>query len=500
VKAVLHHAWLGLRLNARNPMALVYGFVFPLIFLVAFWAIYRHERPPLALHLGQILTVTVLGGACFGLPTTLVAERERGVWRRYRLTPAPAATFVASTLIARVILLAAAAILQLALAMAIGMPAPKDPVGLAAAFALSAFAFLGLGLVIAALADSVPAVQALGQCIFLPMLMVGGVAVALTSLPDWALHLSAFLPGRYAVQAMQAAATGAGLSQAGFDLLALALIGAAAALAAARMFRWGPADRPLSGRGKGWLLVPLGMWLVVGAMAEAQGRVRPDEARPEALKTATDFVKPSGPIVIPQVQASPAEGASKAPSAEVPAAVPAEDAPQPESTRSWRAVGPTDYGRVAFDRLPPDTGVIAPVAAPGGEVDPLLANQLRQIETKLLDWPPGRVSDPVQRVRNLLIVAAVPDVLQMDPLERHLPQLVLERLQYDTPPAELRQLLFWVAMHPDEGDHGAIYQLGALGLPADAAPKMVRERTMIYAFKLLGRLTGDIPPEGAKPG
>ena len=45
------------------------------------------------------------------------------------------------------------------------------------------------------MADNVPAVQALGQCIFLPMLIIGGVAVPLASLPDWAQHLSAFFPG-----------------------------------------------------------------------------------------------------------------------------------------------------------------------------------------------------------------------------------------------------------------------------------------------------------------
>ena len=60
------------------------------------------------------------------------------------------------------------------------------------------------------MADNVPAVQALGQCIFLPMLIIGGVAVPLASLPEWAQHLSAFFPGRYAVEALQACVTGSG--------------------------------------------------------------------------------------------------------------------------------------------------------------------------------------------------------------------------------------------------------------------------------------------------
>ena len=75
------------------------------------------------------------------------------------------------------------------------MPLPAHPLALFVAFTFVSFAFIGLGLVMAMMADNVPAVQALGQCIFLPMLIIGGIAVPLASLPDWAQHVSAFFPG-----------------------------------------------------------------------------------------------------------------------------------------------------------------------------------------------------------------------------------------------------------------------------------------------------------------
>lgn len=188
-----------LRLYGRSRMALIYSYLFPVIFLVAFWVLYRYDRIPLLRHMGELLTVSVLGGACFGLPTSLVAERERGIWRRYRLAPVGAARLIAGTLAARYLIAISAGLLQLGLAMAIGMTAPEHPFDLAVAFTAVTFAFLGLGLVIAAMADTVPAVQALGQCLFLPMLIIGGVAVPLASLPDWAQHVSAFFPGRYEI-------------------------------------------------------------------------------------------------------------------------------------------------------------------------------------------------------------------------------------------------------------------------------------------------------------
>src|SRR5690606_3917310 len=270
----LHQLVSTLRLQLRNRMGMIYGYLFPTIFLISFWVLYRYEPVPLIRHLGELLTVTALGGACFGLPPALVSERERGVWRRYRLAPVSTGTLVTSTVAARYLLLLSAALLQLLLAMLFGMPLPDHPLQLWIAFTFVAFAFLGLGLVIAMLADNVPAVQALGQSIFLPMLIIGGVAVRLDSLPQWAQHVSAFFPGRYAVEALQASATGDGLRQAGFALLALTLIGAAGCVAAAKMFRGDARERFVSRGGKGWIAVAVGTWILVGVLGESTGQVR----------------------------------------------------------------------------------------------------------------------------------------------------------------------------------------------------------------------------------
>ena len=272
MQAFIRQLALGLRLHFRNRMAMIYSYLFPTMFLVAFWALYRHEQVPLIRHIGELLTIAALGGACFGLPTTMVSERERGVWRRYRLAPVSTAALVGSTLAARYVLLVIAGLLQVVLAMSLGMPLPRHPVELVVAFTFVAFAFMGVGLVIAMLADNVPAVQALGQCIFLPMLIIGGVAVPLASLPDWAQRLSSYLPGRYAVDIIQATANGDGLGTARFHMLALLCIGAAGCLAGAKLFRWDREQRFATEPGKAWVAVALAAWIVVGLAADARTR------------------------------------------------------------------------------------------------------------------------------------------------------------------------------------------------------------------------------------
>jgi ABC-2 type transport system permease protein len=269
-----------LRLNFRNPQAVVFGYVVPIFFLFAFAAFYitnrAHPGNDMARSIGQLLTVTILGGACFGMPVAIVSERERGVWRRYRLTPMPTIAFVLSVLLARFVLVLSSGLIQVGLAMWIfQMPLPRDPCRLLAAFTLVSFAFLGIGLLIAMIAGSTHAVQALGQSVFLPMIIIGGVGVRLSQLPEWGRIVAAFLPGRYAVQAIDPTVYDVSKGPfarasiyTSFNYLALAVIGATACLAAVQLFRWENGQR-LSARAWLWGLLALGSWVAIGLWARS---------------------------------------------------------------------------------------------------------------------------------------------------------------------------------------------------------------------------------------
>lgn len=507
-------------------MGLLYGYLFPLIFLVAFWVLYRHENVPLLRHMGELLTVSVLGGACFGLPTTLVSERERGVWRRYRLAPVPTWAVVTSTVVARYLIVLTAGLLQIGLALAIGMTLPAHPFDLWVAFTMVSFALIGLGLVIAMMADNVPAVQALGQCIFLPMLIIGGVAVQLASLPEWAQHVSAFFPGRYAVEAMQAAVTGNGIMGARFSLLALGLIGVAGCLAGAKLFRWDAQQRFAARAGKLWLFPVLAAWLAVGLLAEYRGRIAVGvDAAPKKEKVTPKPIVPSpspavvppspvvtpppapspasppvavtppsvvpAPVAAPATPPGPAPSSTPAPVAAAPAESPAPSAPvaRPAPT-SWTAITAADVAGLNY-RVPPDNGVVSPIAPAEEEPDEYVKKQLDGVRDKFPGWGPGLEPDDVQRVRNILYVAAVPDTIQL-PVESYMPLVVLERLADIYPTDKLVKLLTWIAMHPLDGS--VIDDISELGIEGAAGdPMQVRERAYLYAIKFVARLTGKAP-------
>jgi len=68
----------------------------------------------------------------------------------------------------------------------------------------------GWGLVIAAAGGHRAGGAGVGQCVFLPMLVIGGVAVPLTALPPWAQHVSAFFRRDAAGGILQACVNGGG--------------------------------------------------------------------------------------------------------------------------------------------------------------------------------------------------------------------------------------------------------------------------------------------------
>ena len=499
IRGALRQFLVSMRLYFRNPLAMSYGYLFPTLFLAAYWGLYRFDRIPLVRHIGELLTVTVLGGACFGLPTTLVSEREKGVWRRYRVMPVPVGTLVASTVAARYVLVVTAGLLQLALAMVIGMPPPQHPFDLWVAFTVVAFAFLGCGLVIAMMADTVPAVQALGQTIFLPMLIIGGIAVPIASLPDWAQHASVFFPGRYAVETLQACVTGEGIGSALFSACALLVIGVAGCTAGAMMFRWDEHERFATRRDRAWVVLALAAWAAIGAAAEFRGGVVATKAGPYPQRTDIAIAAPAGPIqTLRATRAEVAAGVRPLSAASAAASTGAKPDSGPVSSRthptSWEAVSQQDIDAdLTFDQLPADGGVITPIASAADQPDQGTAESVAMLAQALPQWAPGSVADPVQRVRNLLYVAAVPDLLMMD-TERYVPAVVYQRIQEEVDRADLIKILYWIALHPFDGDDQAVDSMAALGLPPASATNAedVRARAAVYGVKLLGRLVGRI--------
>ena len=259
---------------------------------------------------------------------------------------------------------------QIVLARALfGTPLPNHPGAAILAFLFVTTAFLGIGFLIAGLANNVPAVQALGQCIFLPMIMIGGVGVPLAVLPVWAQRIAGFMPGRYAVEVLQPCFDALnGLQGSGFRLGALAVIGLAAGISGAKLFRWESGRR--TGSARWWVAAALTSWAAVGSIAWQTGRLKP---------------------VLPEAEA-------------------------------WTNITEAQIAEIGFDGLPKDDDIVAALAP--STMDPA---QTREPAAKLVLWPPGKLADAGQSIRNLVSIAAVAD-LCADPRESEIARVVFRHL------------------------------------------------------------------------
>jgi ABC-2 type transport system permease protein len=283
--------------------------------------------------------------------------------------------------------------------------------------------------------------------------MIGGVGVPLRALPPWAQHVAGYLPGRYAVEALDACYLpgGHGLAGAKFALAALIVIGAAACVAGSRMFRW-DAGQKLAPGAKPWIAFALAAWAGVGLAAECTGH-----------------------LAVPIDTQSQNLVASSSP---------------PPVAGTWQAITPSEINAVRFDNLPPDDGDVAPLVPSLADIPAQSRQRVDTIARNLETWPPAQQPGVVQRVRNLLSVAAVADV-QEDPDEGAIGYVILDYIRNHVLGEDLEKILTYIINHPNGGT--VLTQVPELGIQGAITEQAARERVGMYAAKLLGRMLGELP-------
>jgi hypothetical protein len=159
----------------------------------------------------------------------------------------------------------------------------------------------------------------------------------------------------------------------------------------------------------------------------------------------------------------------------------------------WRKLTEFDFAALPLADMPQDDGYVTPIAAEDQKPNGSTVRRLAEVESALTTWAPGRVGDPVQRVRNFLFLLGVVDIAQ-SPLERFLPEAIVRHLLKDVPAGDLARLMCWIAIHPDEGDISVlsdpmVAELGELNA-RNMDPQELRNRTHMYGVKLARRLIG----------
>jgi ABC-2 type transport system permease protein len=257
IKMALHLAGYDLRAFARDRQSRFFTVALPVLFLVIFASVFGGRGTTTAVPGGRISTsasyvpgIIALGviAACFAnLVAAVTAQRERGVLKRRRATPVPAAAVIAGRVLTAVVI----AVVMAAVLLGIGwaaygarVPARTAP-ALAVTVVIGAACFCCLGYALTSLIRTEDAALPATQALLLPLYFISGVFAAVTVLPPWLADVGEIFPVRHLAGALLVAYDPhtTGLGFAGPDLLIVAAWGAAGLLIALRTFSWLPLGR-----------------------------------------------------------------------------------------------------------------------------------------------------------------------------------------------------------------------------------------------------------------
>ena len=150
--------------------------------------------------------------ACFAnLVASVTAQRERGVLKRRRATPVPAAAIIAGRVVTAVVI----AVVMAAVLLGIGWAAYDAHVpgrtalalALAVTVVIGAASFCCLGYALTSLIHDEDAAQPVTQAILLPLYFISGVFVAVSILPHWLAGVGEIFPVRHLANALLIAYT-----------------------------------------------------------------------------------------------------------------------------------------------------------------------------------------------------------------------------------------------------------------------------------------------------
>jgi len=242
MKAFLHHLAYDFKSVLRERSKLLMYYLFPLaVFLLmaglmtAVNPFFKETMVP-----GMIL-FAVMSATLLTLPGALVGGRESGVLRSYRVNGVPAGSLLAIPSVGALVHMAVVSVIIAVVGVGVfGAAAPGRPAGFVAAWLLSYAAYAGLGALMGAAAPNQNASTLLAQLVYLPSILLGGLMMPASVLPEGMRRVALLTPASHA---MNLFASWGGMAGAGGPWASAAVLAGSAALSfglAGWIFQWDP--------------------------------------------------------------------------------------------------------------------------------------------------------------------------------------------------------------------------------------------------------------------
>lgn len=246
MRALWKLAYTEMRLFVREPVTMIFSFVFPVLVLVLLGGIFG-SRPIdegefsgvkiMNYYVPGYVALVVASIGMISLPVHIATYREHGVLRRLHATGVSEMALLGAQAFVSICIGVVGGVLIFVLGVAAyGVSAPASAFGVLVAFLLAVLAFTAIGVLLASIAPNARAAQAVGLLLWFVMLFVSGTSAPLSVLPAWMKTLGRALPLYHVQQSLEGPWNALGWKPT--ELLIVWAFGAVAGLIAARTFRW----------------------------------------------------------------------------------------------------------------------------------------------------------------------------------------------------------------------------------------------------------------------
>jgi len=237
MKRVRAQTKVELLLTLRRGESLLVLAGIPVAILVFFSSVHviPHMGRPIDFLVPGIIALSVIASAMTSLGIATGFERHAGVLRRLGTTPLRRSGLFTAKVASLTVVVVLQVVLVAVVGKALGWRPHGSPVIALAVIGIGSVAFAAIGFLLAGTLRAETNL-AVANALFLAFLLLGGVIVPVTSLPDALGRLARILPAAPLAGALRAALTSRGVDAA--DLIVLGAWALIATLAAARWFRW----------------------------------------------------------------------------------------------------------------------------------------------------------------------------------------------------------------------------------------------------------------------
>jgi ABC-2 type transport system permease protein len=170
-----------LKLMVREPLTLIFVFVFPVVTMLIIGGSFG-TTPTVAFdwvnpsqwYVASYLTVVIAATGLIMLPVHLASYRERGVLRRFAVAGFPRWSFALAEAVTGLLAIAVGSVALLAVAAPVyGLPPAHHLVQVTLGFAFGSVAFVAIGVVLGTVLPSARSAQAVGMVLFFPSFLLG---------------------------------------------------------------------------------------------------------------------------------------------------------------------------------------------------------------------------------------------------------------------------------------------------------------------------------------